>query len=137
MVPTVQACLSMLKLSVKMSDWAFAAKLVGVMQQGKMELPKKVIEESLAIRRNSEEFEEYEKLWGQITDLDGEDQQEPYNSTENYEKTTVKREQIRLGKDALRLPLSFQLIVVPEGPQSEGSDDSGPESGEEGNKGDS
>lgn len=122
--PTALTCCSLLKLAIKSKDWPSAAKMLRMMHQWKMELPKNLVEESLVETVETHEYEEFRRVWAQIADSH---EDESPSHPEGISPDQPAKDPLRLPKDALKLPLSFQLIVLPQTPESDDSENSGDE----------
>ena len=61
--PTAYTCARLLKLAIHMSDWSFATQLLSAMHAHKLEYPRRLLDSTLAVVRQGEDFESFRRLW--------------------------------------------------------------------------
>jgi len=108
--PSAFTCARLLKVCVKMSDWIFAADLLTLMQAHKLEYPRKLLDSSLAVLRQGEDFAVFQKLWLSLSSND-----------EDSEAYQAPQEPMKIKLEARRLKDmdSLHLIMTPESMERE------------------
>ena len=103
--PSAFTCARLLKLSVRMSDWTFAAQVLASMQTHKLEYPRRLLDSSVAVVRQGEDFTAFQKLWLSLS-----------NSEDDSDSIPVHDSPVKIKLEARRLKDvdSLHLIMTPD-----------------------
>lgn len=103
--PSAFTCARLLKLCVKMSDWTFATEILTLMQAHKLEYPRKLLDSSLTVPKQGEDFALFQKLWLSLSNSD--------DDTEAYQSSHEEPMKIKVQARRIKDMDSLHLIMTP------------------------